>query len=630
MWDILFLLLLASLLPFGLFCPSNCVCNSNGAVKCTGGITEIPPLNASQTFLLRLNGTSIKALNAQSLQPLNLLLRFSITYSSLDTVHPKVFSNAPQLMSIMLSYNALSVLPSGVFSRLSNLEQLFIAGNQLTSISKYMFEGLGNLTELDLSKNQIANLPANVFQDMTSLTRLNLAGNLLRTFPPTLVRNLVKLKSLILNSNQLQRLEEGSFDDLPNLSVLMLHKNQIQEISPQIFWRLPSLLTLTLSGNQLQSIPAESFYYLPNLTKLTLYNNPLFYLPDQLMGHMPRLPELYLFETNLRTLPWNLFANMTGLKSLHVHLNERLSSLPKNIFCCLPNLQKLSLRNNHLQDLHPELFSKLVQLKILLLYGNELQTISGRTFENLSNLIKLDLNNNYLRYVPGDIFASVSSLQSVTLGHNQWHCTCSIIGIKEWIDQNKQLVTDLDDVVCHSPLSLRGLKLIFLIQSQLQCGNMSALTEHGFVTNASVSHQQTTVSTATSPVPGQQTTMGIDPTTTKSVSTTLPTNTSPTIQSPPQSSISIPSTEDPWYSVVSSLTDPVFIDRCPDIVHNNRYNGWVYLWKTPAPGLYSGLLLTLHIVLISIAVILIVATAYSLYSLNKVVWEMGTSVTRIR
>ncbi|KAL7866639.1 hypothetical protein AOLI_G00144530 [Acnodon oligacanthus] len=629
---ILLLFQLASLLPLGHFCPSGCVCVSDGGVKCTGAITDIPPVDANHTYLLRLNDTSIKILKAQSIQHLTLLLRFSITHSSLDTIHAEAFYGASQLRSIMLSYNALSVLPAGVFSRLGNLEQLRLEGNQLASLSADIFQGLVNLTELNLSKNQIAKLDANVFQGMTSLNDLNLSGNLLWKLPQTLFHNLVQLKSLILYSNQLETLEQGSFDHLPKLLVLMLNKNKIQEIPPQLFWRIPSLLTLTLSNNQLQYLPAESFYFLPSITKLTLYNNPLISLPEQLMGHMPRLQELYLYNTNLSTVPWNLFANMTGLRSLNFHYNEKLSSLPRDLFCCQPNLQKLSLKYNNLQHLHPDQFSQLVSLKILLLNDNALQSLSSRIFRNLPNLAKLELSHNHLSYLPGDVFEGANSLQSVTLGHNRLDCVCSIMDFVEWINKNQRVVTDLNDVLCDEPYHLQNHKLVSLTYDHLRCGITTTLTRHEFVTTASVIHSETTVPLRLQHPPYPSTTRSSQARQDTSISTVFPSTPSSDSSFSPHSSAetspSTPLTEEPFYVAIDAFYDTVVFDSCPNIVHSNRYKGWVYLWTVPATGLYGGLLLALHIVLIATGVILIVASAYALYRLNKVVWELGTAVTR--
>ncbi|XP_076880684.1 uncharacterized protein LOC143528717 [Brachyhypopomus gauderio] len=622
---ILLLLHLALCLPFALLCPSSCVCFPDGEVKCTGPITEIPPLKANETFRLILNATLIQVLNARCLESFPLLKRFGTSHSSLNTIHPEAFHGAVQLRSLLLNSNAISALPPRVFSRLKDLEQLFLDGNMLASLSVDTFDGLANLTELDISKNQIAKMDVGVFQTMTSLISLNLAGNLLRELPQMVFHNLTHLKSLILYSNQLETLEEGCFDHLHGLLVLMLHKNQIQEIPPRIFWHQRSLRTLTMSGNKLRSIPGESLYYLPNLTKLTLYKNPLLSLPDQLVGHMPRLQELYLYGTNLTTVPQNLFANMTGLRMLSLHYNEKLSFLPKNVFCCLPNLQKLSLRNNNLQSLHADHFSNLINIRILLLSNNKLQSLPTTIFRNLQNLAQLELSYNLLRYIAANVFMDARALRSVSLGGNQWACICRIMDIVEWIRANQKLVSDLDVVVCHEPDRLKNHPLVSLTNSSLHCN----LISHSPPTIAAARHEERTLSlsstiTAITQEP-HTSTSGPNSALTRTIS----------LHDPSYSSSLSPITTEVFHvnthsGVSGAFYDAVVIDNDPDIVHNNRHLGWVYLWTVPDPGLHNTLLMSLHIVLIVTGVILIVATAYALYHLNKVMWALGMTVTRNR
>ncbi|KAK1805732.1 hypothetical protein P4O66_001996 [Electrophorus voltai] len=618
MWFILLLFQLALSLHLGLLCPSSCLCEPNGEVKCRGPVTDIPPLKANQTVRLILNATLIQILNARSLESLTLLLRLGITHSSLRTIHPEAFHSAPQLRSLKLSSNALTVLPPRVFIRLRNLEQLHLNGNLLTSLSMDTFEGLANLTELDISKNQIAKLDASVFQHMKNLISLNLAGNVLRKLPQMVFHNLMHLKSLLLYLNQLETLEEGCFDHLHRMLVLMLHRNQIREIPPRVFWHMPALLTLTLSGNELRYIPGESLYYLPNLTKLTLYKNPLLSLPDQLVGHMPRLQELYLYDTNLTTVPQNLFANMTGLRMLNLHFNKKLSFLPKHLFCCLPNLQKLSLKNNNLQSLHEDQFSTLTNLRILLLSNNKLQSLPTTIFQNLQNLAELELGNNLLRYITGNVFAGAHVLQSITLGGNRWNCICRILDIVEWISENQKLVTDLDVVVCHEPYYLKNHPLVSITYASVQC------------------HVPPTTAAATPLkriLPLSSTITGI---TTKPHTSTSGPNTVLTqirsLHSALYSSPSSPITTKVFHvntesGISRAFYETVVIDNSPDIVHNNRHLGWVYLWTVPDPGLYNTLLMSLYVAFVVTGVILIVACAYELYRLNKVMWELDGLAT---
>uniref|UniRef100_A0A8C2PZ45 Si:ch211-117l17.7 n=1 Tax=Cyprinus carpio TaxID=7962 RepID=A0A8C2PZ45_CYPCA len=331
MWFTFVLLQLLPQFALSAHCPSRCICDIRGFAKCTGDITDVPPLDPTRTFQLLLTDTNIKILKDRSLQPFSLLLRLMITEQS-------------------------------------NLEQLQLDDNQITSVSSELFEAMVNLTELNLNKNQIP---------------------------------------------------------------------------PRLFWPLPSLFTLSMSANQLRYIPAESFYYLPNLTKLTLFKNPLISLPYQLMGHMPKLQELYLYETNLSTLTY----------------------LPKNLFCCLPKLNKLSLKYNNLQELDPELFSNLISLQILMLNENKLET--------------LDLNHNHLRYLPGDVFVHAMALKNISLSGNKWNCDCSIMGIAEWIHENPERIGDLDKgVTCYEPYRLENHPLQTLTYEKLHCGGVDVIRRY--------------------------------------------------------------------------------------------------------------------------------------------------------
>lgn len=105
MWFTFVLLQLLPQLTLSAHCPSGCVCDIRGSAKCTGDITDRPPLNPTTTFLLQLNDTNIKVLKDRSFQPLSLLIRLMITHSTLDTIQPEAFhsfgpSNCHQMRSL--------------------------------------------------------------------------------------------------------------------------------------------------------------------------------------------------------------------------------------------------------------------------------------------------------------------------------------------------------------------------------------------------------------------------------------------------------------------------------------------------------------------------------------------------
>ncbi|TTK63273.1 Platelet glycoprotein V [Bagarius yarrelli] len=294
---------------------------------------------------------------------------------------------------------------------------------------------------------------------------------------------------------------------------------------------------------------------------------------------MPRLQEFYLYNTNLTTLPWNFLANMTGLKALNLHFNEKLTSLPRDLFCCLPKLQKLSLKFNMLQDLHQDQFSALINLRMLLLSGNELRSLSAKLFQNLQTLTNLELSNNNLRNLPGDIFVPANALRSVTLGNNKWNCTCSILDIAEWISANRNSVTDMRDVLCHEPYSLLNKPLVGLTSESLQCGVTPDGNLHvGVTTERTYSLGRTTTLPFTSQ--GSASNVGTDFLSPSTLHLT-PLDT--------QASSTTALTTKKVHRDVTTMKSKVFFDTVvlvngPDIVHNNRHQHWVYLWTVPATG----------------------------------------------
>ncbi|XP_068175354.1 slit homolog 1 protein [Antennarius striatus] len=640
LWMILILFTLVHR-TYNTVCPSSCQCHSQGAVRCIGyTITDIPKELPVHTYLLQLNDTRMNIINEQSLADKVLLLRFSLTHSHLRTIHPSAFRVAPQLKSVKLSSNDLSTLIAWVFSPLTLLEQLHLDGNQLEDISPNMFKGLVELLDLDLSQNKLGNLSSDVFQGLTKLRLLNLGRNSIKQLPLTIFHSLNELQKLLIYNNELQVIEAGMFDGLDNLEELKLHQNQITSLPPKVFWPLSNLKILTLSSNRLKAIPEKSFYYMPKLKKLTIYNNPLLLLPDQLMGHMPDITEFYLYSTDLTTVPGNLFANMSGLLNLNLHLNKRLSELPSDLFCCLPNLHKLSLKSNSLVYLHPELFSKLTTLSILLLNDNKLQCLPENIYRGLRKLLTMDLKNNHLKTLPGDIFLSNTILRSLSLSGNPWECTCSIRGIAKWIRHNEHVVFDRDNVRCRSPVYQFARTIGSLPEEEFDFCDAEEVKRY-FRTGKENNFNEPTkasfrIQTNEKTSPGiSATTPTITSATTKGASQRITTTTN----DPARATVSILDMETQSASVqtpTTSLLDevhisktplarympPVFYDKLvveqrPEFVHYNRHNGWVYVWFLPSSKAMAGFLMFCHILLVTTGFFLILATIYGMYRLNK-------------
>lgn len=601
MWLLHVILPLISLLPIKtMICPRCCMCNQEGAVKCVGSITDVPKMMPNNTYLLQLNNTNITFLREQSLADLPLMLRLSISFSFLNTIHPNAFKVSPQLLSVKLSFNNLTTLPPRVFSPLISLEQLHLDGNRLESIAPVLFEGLSRLTELEVSRNAIVSLAPNVFSSLSNLRFLNLGKNSIRELPPTIFHSLTRLQFLMLYNNQLERIEAGTFDKLTYLMELKLHHNRIANLAPEVFWALGNLMVLTLSSNRLQGIPEKTFYHMPKLTKLTLYSNPLLSLPDQLMGHMPLINDLYLYGTNLTIVPWNLFANMSGLQKLFFHLNEKLRGLPPDLFCCQPRLQRLSLKANALEVLDCNLFSKLTHLQVLLLNDNKLHSLPKDIFKGLSNLTSIEMKNNHLKTLSSEAFSFNGGLKDVTLGGNPWDCSCSIRDIVSWIRRKERVVSDRENVKCYSP-QYRVLRTLRSLHNE-EFSMCDTTTPSSYV--------------PTTPY------MDIDVSSTYILYMTVTSTITPTATTAPPTTpdkvlLNEIKVDDSFLPSFPPYYELMVFQQGPEFVHSNRRKGWLYVWSLSSDRASAGFFMALHILLVAVGVALSLASIYGMYCLQQ-------------
>ncbi|KAF7668354.1 hypothetical protein LDENG_00020420 [Lucifuga dentata] len=522
-----------------------------------------------------------------------------------------------------------------------------------------MLEGLVGLQTLDLKRNKLTSLAPDVFSRLTNLTFLNLGRNSIKKLPPTIFHCLTNLRELMLYNNELEVLEAGIFDKLVNLEELKVHQNRIASLSPKVFWSLRNLRVLGLSSNQLQAVPEKSFYNMPKLSLLALFNNPLLSLLDELMGHMPYITKFYLFGTNLTTVPDNLFANMSGLLELNFHLNEKLRELPSELFCCLPNLQKLSLRSNDLQQLHPHLFSGLNTLTTLLLNDNKLQSLPEGIFQDLLRIDFIDLKNNHLKTLPGEIFSANRGLRHLSLSGNPWDCTCSIRGIAKWIRHNKYVVQDREDMMCHTPTFRRILDSLH--DDKFEFCDVTEVTSHDptQITQASTMHKVQEIeyistsgpastiaskptkeipTTPASPTPTIKFTRpatipAITPNfisdaesaTTRSTSSSFHTPASTLLHEELLSTTEIPSNHywsPPFY-------DKLVVEQGPEFVHHIYHKPWVYVWFLPSDAASAGFLMACHIFLVATGLFLILASMYGMYRLNKTMEELQAECAHV-
>ena len=130
---------------------------------------------------------------------------------------------------------------------------------------------------------------------------------------------------------------------------LFLNSKGITEVPANAFQGMGAVafLALYLNNNRLESLPSSVFAGLSQLVSLDLENNGLTDLPINVFAGLSKLSLLHLAGNSFTTPNIdknnNVFFNLTALRTLQMHNNYKLTSLPIGIFFTLTELRSLYL-----------------------------------------------------------------------------------------------------------------------------------------------------------------------------------------------------------------------------------------------------------------------------------------------
>ncbi|KAF5294242.1 hypothetical protein FQR65_LT10828 [Abscondita terminalis] len=302
--------------PFHCFCSDGTTTTNATKAKCWvfNGLTpehSLWTLFSTQPIITELNVlvTPMGELNfvpTKGLQYLRELQTLTISYGSVDDIHPYAFAN------------------------LSKVFEIKLARNRITTLSHHAFAHLANLSVLDLDENRIAELNRDVFVDLPLLKKVYLKQNNLSVIQEGAFRNLGHLIELELSTNALSVLTKDTFAGLGELKKLFLSYNKIVMLGDLTFAELWVLEELDLEANQIEFISDRAFAGLTHLWKLNLSYNKLKTLRSTLLDGVPAIINLDLRHNDLETLT---FDNVKPI--LHNFYNESgYFYLASNKFIC--------------------------------------------------------------------------------------------------------------------------------------------------------------------------------------------------------------------------------------------------------------------------------------------------------
>ncbi|XP_055974561.1 leucine-rich repeat-containing protein 17 [Sorex fumeus] len=300
------------------------------------------------------------------------------------------------------------------------------------------------------------------------------------------------LLHMLLARNKIRILKNNMFSVFKKLKSLDLQQNEISKIEPEAFSGLNKLTTLLLQHNQIKVLTEEVFIWTPLLSYLRLYDNPWHCTCDmESLISMLQVPgnrnlgnyakcesphelknqklrqvkseELCNEEEKEPSDPMPLVSGRPPVEDLTVCHNyvypiqtldckmKELKKVPKNI---PPDIVKLDLAYNKINQLRPKEFEDVYELKKLNLSSNGIEYIDPAAFSGLTHLEELDLSNNSLQNFDYGVLEDLYFVKLLWLRDNPWRCDYNIHYLYYWLKHHYNV--HYNGLECKMPEEYKG------------------------------------------------------------------------------------------------------------------------------------------------------------------------------
>ncbi|XP_011783120.1 PREDICTED: leucine-rich repeat-containing protein 17 isoform X1 [Colobus angolensis palliatus] len=304
------------------------------------------------------------------------------------------------------------------------------------------------------------------------------------------------LLHMLLARNKIRILKNNMFSKFKKLKSLDLQQNEISKIESEAFFGLNKLTTLLLQHNQIKVLTEEVFIYTPLLSYLRLYDNP-WHCTCEIetlisMLQIPRNRNLGNYakcespqeqkNKKLRQIKSEQLCNEEEKEQLdpkpqvsgrppvikpevdstfcHNYVfpiqtldckRKELKKVPNNI---PPDIVKLDLSYNKINQLRPKEFEDVHELKKLNLSSNGIEFIDPTAFLGLTHLEELDLSNNSLQNFDYGVLEDLYFLKLLWLRDNPWRCDYNIHYLYYWLKHHYNV--HFNGLECKTPEEYKG------------------------------------------------------------------------------------------------------------------------------------------------------------------------------
>ncbi|XP_070768778.1 trophoblast glycoprotein [Enoplosus armatus] len=245
---------------------------------------------------------------------------------------------------------------------------------------------------------------------------------------------------------------------------------------------------LFVTGNSISHISVDSFpVRLEQLTDLYLSGNEMESVDAKVFDNLPNLVRLDLSNNKIQNFSERAFPDNNTVQALNLSRSFHNHSSLDVVLGVLQSgnllqLTALDLSNNDLVILPDDIFASLSNLVNLSLQNSSIISIQNGTLK-APPLRDLDLRDNTLRDLSATTLAAFGLKPGlrVRLAGNPWRCDCFIEDMLLWLKNSTQ-VDDMQNLTCADPKGLRRQPLLQVEQSQLKCsGDMEGVLETSYV-----------------------------------------------------------------------------------------------------------------------------------------------------
>jgi Leucine-rich repeat (LRR) protein len=336
----------------------------------------------------------------------------SFESSSVSLVHPDVLEKFPNIEDIRLGLEDDSSELQNP-DHIENCQNIISIYAKFTGISSETFSDCKKLEKLWIASDSVTDLPEGYFKNQENLKTLELRGQNLK-LRVSAFEGLKSLSELTLYSMDLSQVEDNFFHSL-RIKKLSYDGKDDKTFPIETLNSQETIEELELQRTDLSQF-AESFRSMKKLKKIDLPNNLI--RSVETFVDLPNIERIVLGRNEIEELPANAFKGCPQLSALHLYGNT-IATLRGDQFSQLSGLKKLSLSPRKSASIAPTTLHQLRSLEWLeLTFEENDNTISKELFMYSTNLKTLILSWNNIRAIHPEAFDNLRNLTSLNLRDN--------------------------------------------------------------------------------------------------------------------------------------------------------------------------------------------------------------------